>query len=407
MRAHPSSLLSKALHPPALIDAWSAVLATSAFRGLPATLQLWNGARCRLSESPVATLIVRDRSTLLRLLRAPALTFGEAYADGHLAFDGDLVEFLVAANHALAGRPYQRRNPHARGASTHDARSNVHVHYDLGNDFYQLWLDEAMVYTCAYFEAPGQSLDAAQRAKLEYVCRKLRLRPGEHVVEAGCGWGALAIHMARYYGVTVDACNISAPQLEFARERAQRLGVGDRVSFINADYRDVDRRADAFVSIGMLEHVGIEHYATLGRVIDRVLDGRHGRALVHFIGRNRPLEFNPWIARYIFPGAYAPTLAEMLPGVCEDVNLSVVDVENLRLHYAETLRHWLARFEAHAGDIAGRFDDRFVRMWRLYLAGARAGFLSGDLQLFQVLVERATDNSRPWTRAGLYRTAAS
>ena len=405
MRVHPSSLLSKALHPSAaVIDAWSSTIAAAAFRGLPATLRLWNGAECALSDSPVATLILRDRATLARLLRAPALGFGEAYADGHLEIEGDLVQFLVAANTALSGRPYQRWNARARAASADHARENVHVHYDLGNDFYQLWLDAALVYTCAYFETPNATLEAAQRAKLEYVCRKLRLRPGEHVVEAGCGWGALAIHMAKHHGVTVEACNISAPQLEFARARAAREGVADRVTFVNADYREIDRRADVFVSIGMLEHVGVDHYETLGRVIDRVVDARHGRGLLHFIGRNRPMEFNPWIAKHIFPGAYAPALSEVLPGACEQVNLSVVDIENLRLHYAETLRHWLARFEAHAANIARRFDDRFVRTWRLYLAGAQACFLSGDLQLFQVTFERATDNTRPCTRAALYAT---
>ena len=249
---------------------------------------------------------------------------------------------------------------------------------------------------------PDATLEEAQRAKLDYVCRKLRLRPGDHVIEAGCGWGALALHMAKQYGVTVRAFNISDAQLCYARERAAREGLSDRVTFVDGDYRTIEGRCDAFVSIGMLEHVGPAHYAAFGGVIDRVLDPDHGRGLLHFIGRNAPMEFNPWIARHIFPGAYAPTLGEVLPRVFEPANLSVLDIENLRPHYALTLQHWLDRFERHVESIRAMFDDAFVRTWRLYLASAQAGFTSGDLQLFQVTFGRASDAGQPWTRRALY-----
>jgi cyclopropane-fatty-acyl-phospholipid synthase len=386
-----------------VFDGWCLSVLASAFRGVPVRLQLWDGRSRDLSDAaPVATLIVRDRATLLQLLMRPALAFGEAYSAGRLVVQGELTRLLESANCALRGRPYQRRTAPSPRASRAAARDNVHAHYDLGNDFYRLWLDEAMVYTCAYFEHPDASLEDAQRAKLDYVCRKLRLQPGEHVIEAGCGWGALAIHMARRHGVTVRAFNISGPQLEEARERAARAGVADRVTFVDGDYRTIDGRCDAFVSVGMLEHVSPADYAELGRVIDRVLDPRHGRGLVHFIGRNVPMPFNPWIRRHIFPGAHAPTLGEVLPDLLEATNLSAFDVENLRLHYAATLRHWRARFEAHADDIRAMFDDAFVRTWRLYLAGAQASFMSGDLQLFQVTFGRAADNARPWTRDALY-----
>ena len=375
----------------------------SAFRGARIRVQLWNGLGRTFSDyPPVATLVIRDRATLVRLLAHPALGFGEGYSQGRLTVQGDLAAFLDATNRALAGRPYGRP-PQARRASPAAARANVHAHYDLGNDFYRRWLDERMVYTCAYFERPDATLEDAQEAKLDYVCRKLRLQPGDRVIEAGCGWGALAIYMARHYGVSVRAFNISAPQLEYARDRAAREGVADRVTFVDADYRAIDGRCDAFVSVGMLEHVGRAHYETLGHVIDRVLDPAHGRGLLHFIGQNRPMEFNAWIARYIFPGAHAPTLGEALPDVLEPGNLSVLDVENLRPHYALTLRHWRTRFDACAEDIARRFDETFVRTWRLYLAGAEAGFTSGDLQLFQVVFARAADDTAPWTRDALYR----
>jgi cyclopropane-fatty-acyl-phospholipid synthase len=357
-------------------------------------------ARCA-DEAPIGTVVVTDRATLVGLLIRPALAFGEAYASGDLVIRGDLTEMLVATNRALAGRPYER--PHQeRVTSTTDAKQNVHAHYDLSNEFYRLWLDEELVYTCAYFERPDATLEMAQRAKLDLVCRKLGLRPGQHVIEAGCGWGALALHMARHYGVTVTAYNVSRAQLDVARRRAVREGLDDRVTFLDGDYRSIFGRCDAFVSIGMLEHVGLKQYPDLGRVIDRVLDPQVGRGLLHFIGRTRPMPFNSWITRYIFPGAYAPSLAEVLPDVLERHRLPVLDVENLRPHYAATLRHWLDRFERHIDVIRSRFDDRFVRMWRLYLASAQASFRSGDLQLFQVTFGRPADDTLPWTRRALY-----
>ncbi len=313
---------------------------------------------------------------------------------------------LEGVNRSLTGQRYQRRIEKRSGPSRRESRHNVHAHYDLGNDFYELWLDRQMVYTCAYFETRDQTLDEAQRAKLDYVCRKLQLQPGQHVVEAGCGWGALALHMARHYGVTVRAYNISPAQLEHARARATREGLGDRVSFIDGDYRSIDGRCDAFVSIGMLEHVGSAHYHELGRVIDRVLDPVSGRGLVHFIGRHAPRPFNPWVARRIFPGAHAPSLGEVLPDLLEYWRLPVIDVENLRRHYAATLHHWLERYEANVERVRARFGETFVRTWRLYLASSEACFRSGDLQLFQVVFARGADESFPLTRAHLYTGSA-
>jgi cyclopropane-fatty-acyl-phospholipid synthase len=224
------------------------------------------------------------------------------------------------------------------------------------------------------------------------------------VLEAGCGWGALALHLARRHGVRVRACNVSVEQIAWARERARREGLEQRVEFVEDDYRNLAGRYDAFVSIGMLEHVGRDHYDDLCRVIDRTLTPE-GRGLLHSIGRNRPSEFGPFVARRIFPGAYPPTLREMV-GLLEPADLSVLDVENLRLHYARTLEHWLARFEVHRDSVAARFGERFVRMWRLYLAGSIAGFRTGTLQLFQVLFARGHSNAIPWTREDLYRRPA-
>jgi cyclopropane-fatty-acyl-phospholipid synthase len=228
------------------------------------------------------------------------------------------------------------------------------------------------------------------------------LRAGETVVEAGCGWGALALHMARRYGVRVVACNVSHEQVLWARRRAAAEGLAGQVEFLEADYRELAGRYDAFVSVGMLEHVGLRSYAELARVIDRCLAPDRGRGLVHFIGRDRARPLNAWIRRRIFPGAYPPTLDQVVSHVLRPARVSVVDVENLRRHYALTLAHWRRRFERAEADGRIGFDRGFRRAWRLYLAGSEASFATGALELFQVTFARPADDSLPWTRAALY-----
>ena len=234
-----------------------------------------------------------------------------------------------------------------------------------------------MIYTCAYFPTPDHTLEDAQIAKMDLVCRKLRLKPGDRVVEAGCGWGSLALFMAKQYGVTVRAFNISPEQIAYARRRATEEDLTDRVDFIEDDYRNIQGECDVFVSVGMLEHVGLADYRTLGGVIGRVLTDR-GRGFLHFIGRNKPAPLNPWIRKRIFPGAYPPTLREVFERVLEPQNLAVLDVENLRLHYGKTLEHWQQRFNDALPRVASMFDEMFVRAWQLYLAGSQAAFTTGS-----------------------------
>lgn len=360
-------------------------------------------------DDVVATIRVRDHATLIKLLLYPELNFGDAYADGSIVVEGDLVRLLEAGmrarRHARAPGVVRRIAgllDAGRANTLTGSRDNIHHHYDLGNDFYKLWLDPEMVYTCAYFPDRNATLEEAQLAKLDYVCRKLQLRSGDRLIEAGCGWGALALHAAARFGAKVKAFNISREQIVFARERAQALGVQDRVEFIDDDYRNMSSRCDAFVSVGMLEHVGRDNYGELGRAIDRCLTDS-GRGLIHSIGQDQPHPFNPWIVKRIFPGAYPPALREMME-IFEPWRLSVLDVENLRSHYALTVEHWLKRFEAHRDLVQAMYDESFVRAWRFYLSGSIAGFRTGELQLFQVLFNRS-GHEAAWTRDHLYKNA--
>jgi cyclopropane-fatty-acyl-phospholipid synthase len=367
---------------------------------------------CPPSVSPVATIVVRDRRTLAQLIVDPEIAFGDAFADGRIEVEGDLVRALVAVYESWpSGRAETSWYRHLtsnwmdrqQANSLHGSRSNIHCHYDLGNDFYKLWLDPQLVYTCAYFASPSATLEEAQEAKLDYICRKLHLQPGERVIEAGCGWGALALHMARNYGVSVKAFNISHEQILHARRRAVEAGLSGKVEFIEDDCRNISVKGDVFISVGMLEHVNTADYAHLGEVIHRSI-GDSGRGLIHFIGRSYKGVFSRWIRKRIFPGAYAPTLCEAM-NLLQPHHYAVLDVENLRPHYARTLEHWLERFEKSGQQVAEMYDWWFQRAWRLYLAGSIAAFRTGTLQLFQISFAGSKCKQFPWTRASLYADA--
>jgi cyclopropane-fatty-acyl-phospholipid synthase len=374
----------------------------------PIEFVLWTGERITTSPAPVSTVRITDRSTLLGLAKDPHIRFGDAYSEGKIVIEGDLLKFIEVMYRAAPTQPKAMRTlssllkgAHRRQRNTlTGSRDHIHHHYDIGNDFYSLWLGDTMAYTCAYYPTPDASLDVAQRAKFDHVCRKMQLKPGESVVEAGFGWGGLSMHMARHYGVKVRAYNISKEQVAYARARAKREGLDGQIEFVEDDYRNITGRYDAFVSVGMLEHVGVENYEGLGGVIHRAL-GANGRGLIHSIGRNKPAPLHPWITKRIFPGAYPPSLGEFMQ-IFEPWDLSVIDVENIRLHYARTLIHWLELFDANVDKIRRMFDEKFERMWRLYLAGSIAGFTTGSLQLFQVVFATKGNNSVPWTRAHLY-----
>ena len=391
---------------PNALDRWLLRQMTSRLDSSRVRVILWDEpAPATTADSLPVVVRVGDRKALRKVILHPNLYFGDLYSSGRITVHGDLVTLLQAAYKYTAEKPSKlerllrgRRIPTPDLA---DSRRNIHHHYDLGNDFYELWLDrEALQYTCAYYADPAMTIEQAQQAKMHHVCRKMRLKAGETVAEAGSGWGGFAIFMAKNYGAKVRSFNISREQVAYARNWAKREGVENNVEFVEDDFRNIAGKYDVFVSIGMLEHAGAGNYRDLGKLIDRVLTPE-GRGLIHSIGRDRPEPLNAWIDKRIFPGAYPPTLREMMD-IFEPNGLSVLDVENIRLHYAETLRGWLQRYEENVDTIREMFDETFVRAWRLYLVGSIAAFLTGKLQLFQVLYARTGARNVPWTRAHVY-----
>lgn len=411
----------KTSHPPTPgpgvtpLDRWIARQMMAVVGNPSVVLSLWDGIAVTPPIShPVARLQYHSRAAILKTIINPELYWGELYSNGQVSLEGDLVKFMEVIYSNLGEgrgvnplRKFVKWLGHRRIANSHDkAKGNIHHHYDIGNDFYRLWLDtEEMQYTCAYFPDPAMSLEQAQVAKLHHVCRKLELEPGDTVVEAGCGWGGLALFMARHYGVRVTAYNISKEQVAYAQQRAEQEGLSQQIEYVLDDYRNISGKFDKFVSVGMLEHVGKDDFQALGRVIHGCLKAK-GRGLVHTIGRIQPAPMNAWIERRIFPGAYPPSLSEMAE-IFEPNRLAVQDVENLRLHYSKTLAFWLENYEQHGEEICSMMDDDFVRAWRLYLAGSIAIFNVGELQLYQVVFTRGRNNELPWSRANLYSETGS
>jgi cyclopropane-fatty-acyl-phospholipid synthase len=275
------------------------------------------------------------------------------------------------------GRRLAQFNPRKR------ARRNVAHHYDLDGRLYSLFLDADRQYSCAYFETPEISLDDAQLAKKRHIAAKLRLDRDQTILDVGCGWGGLGLYLAELGGANVTGVTLSKEQHAIANERAAEKGLSERAHFLLKDYRDVQQKFDRIVSVGMFEHVGINHYDTFFQKCAELLnDG--GVMLLHSIGRSKgPNVTNPWIAKYIFPGGYIPALSEVLPAI-ERAGLLVTDIEILRLHYAETLKAWRERFLAHRDDVERIYEPRFVRMWEFYLAASEMSFREQNMMVMQI-----------------------
>lgn len=355
---------------------------------------------------------LKNQRVIRRLVSNPELALGEGYTNGDITIADDnlhgLLEIVVRnynnqtlnwwAHGLKRLRIARRRFDQNNFASI--ARRNVAHHYDLSGKLYDLFLDHDRQYSCAYFKHPDDTLEEAQANKKSHIAAKLLLAPGQRVLDIGCGWGGMAISLARDYGVHVVGITLSKEQFNVASARAHAAGLSDQVEFRLCDYRNVSGPFDRIVSIGMFEHVGLPHYDTYFQRIQDLL-APDGVALVHTIGRCAvPDATNPWISKHIFPGGYVPSMSEVLPAI-EKANLWLDDVETLRLHYATTLRHWYERFQSNRDKVAAIYDDRFVRMWRFYLVASEQTFRFGPQAVFQFQLSRAQD-AVPLTRDYLY-----
>ena len=359
-------------------------------------------------------LVVRIKGlgTAARIALNPDRYLGEAYMDGNLVMErGTIYELLALAMDNLATMPptypglarrigikglaaVQQYNNQRR------SHQNVAHHYDISNELYRLFLDQDMQYSCAYFADPDMTIDEAQVAKKRHIGAKLLLRPGQRVLDIGCGWGGLAISLAQQEDVSVLGVTLSKEQLAVARQRVEALGLQNRVTFELRDYRTLEGSFDRVVSVGMFEHVGTPQYRTYFNTVARLLTP-DGVALIHSIGRNHgPTTTNSWIRKYIFPGGYIPSLSEVMMPL-EASGLWLTDLEVLRLHYAETLRHWRERFMARKDSLKALSDERFARMWEFYLASSESSFRYGGLMVFQAQLTRSID-AVPITRDYLF-----
>ncbi|MBK8906826.1 MAG: class I SAM-dependent methyltransferase [Rhodospirillales bacterium] len=361
--------------------------------------------------SPAVAIRLHDRALHWRLLLNPALAAGEAYMDGTLTMErGSLYDFLdlVGRNSegVRKGTLADRLSLLLRRLHQHNSarlsRRNVAHHYDISERLYDLFLDRDRQYSCAYFPDGDESLETAQLRKKQHIAAKLLLKPGQRVLDIGCGWGGLALYLAETWGVDVTGITLAENQVDHARQRLERASAGDRVRFALRDYRDQTGSFERIVSVGMFEHVGIVNYRSFFDKLAELL-ADDGVALLHTIGRCEPPgATNAWLRKYIFPGGYSPALSEVLPAI-EQAGLWVTDIEVLRLHYAYTLRHWRRRLIANWGEVAALHGERFCRMWDFYLAGCEMAFRYDRLAVFQIQLSKSIE-AVPLTRDYMFET---
>lgn len=381
--------------------------------GLPLAVELWDGRRIELGGKPTVTLRVPRSSALRKLARLDLAALGKAYVEGDLDLVGPIDEALraAAALARRAGSEARGRLPRlARHDRARDAEA-IRFHYDVSNDFYRLWLDERMVYSCAYFRDGAQTLEQAQEAKLDHICRKLRLAPGDRFLDIGCGWGALVMHAAARYGADATGITLSENQHALASERIRAAGLQDRCRVRLQDYRDVagEGRFDRIASVGMFEHVGLKnlplYFATVRRLLaDGGVALNHGITAVDPDSREVGLGAGEFVEQYVFPHGELPHLSLVLRDLSA-AGLEVMDAETLRLHYARTLAEWSRRLEANLDAARRHAGEKRTRVWRLYLAGCAHAFEQNWVTIHQVLAVKSADPARnplPWTRDYMY-----
>ncbi len=380
---------------------------------LPLRLRLWDGNELDLGPAPSVTLEIKDPNLIPQLAHPSLALLGGAYVEGKVDLHGPLEEVIRIGDEisrALGDQHSQLPVREAHDKAT-DAEA-ISYHYDLSNEFYQLWLDRDMVYSCGYFETGSEDLDQAQQAKLRHLCRKLRLQSGDRLLDVGCGWGGLARFAAREYGAQVLGITLSAEQLKLGRARVAAEGLEDRVQIELMDYRDLpqDGQFDKVVSVGMFEHVGHANMPLYCQQLSAVVRPgglvlNHGITSRHTDGRPVSHGAGEFIDQYVFPHGELPHLTSI--GACiSESGLEIVDVESLRLHYARTLQFWSERLESRLQEAQRMVPERALRIWRVYLAGCAYGFRRNWINLHQILASKPLPDGGhelPWSRTDIYR----
>lgn len=352
--------------------------------------------------SPTFTVDFRENIPVSKLAASTSLALGEAYMDGIIDIEGDLYDAL---DHFLGQMGKFTANEHTlrrlfrSSLSKRQQKEDVSSHYDLGNDFYRLWLDETLSYSCAYFRSEEDSLLQAQINKVDYILEKLYLKENMTLLDIGCGWGFLLLRAAKKYHIRGTGITLSEEQYREFEKRIEEEGLSEYLTVKLMDYRDLPASGltfDRVVSVGMVEHVGRDHYQLFVNCVEQVLkDG--GLFLLHFISGLKEHPGDPWMKKYIFPGGMVPSLRELISCLAEE-NFHTLDVENLRLHYHKTLLCWEKNFREHKEEIRAMFDDRFVRMWELYLSSCAATFHNGIIDLHQIIATKGVNNQLPMVR---------
>ncbi|HET6747157.1 MAG TPA: cyclopropane-fatty-acyl-phospholipid synthase family protein [Candidatus Saccharimonadales bacterium] len=356
---------------------------------------------------PLFTVTIHDESAISDIVKRFDLGFGEAFMHEKVTVDNldELLKFAYL-NERDFKKIFGKKSGYkfARNIRKKQAEQ-IESHYDLGNDFYELWLDKAMVYTCGYFRKKNDSLDTAQEQKLNHVLNKLQLSKGQEFIDLGCGWGGLVIQAAKKYGAKGIGVTLSKEQYEYAKARAKKEGVEKLTTFYHMNYQDAPTLGKTFervVSVGMLEHVGRENHAQFFKTIDELLKPQ-GIAVVHSITQQTEEDMPAWIDKYIFPGGYVPSVREVVRYLPE-YDFHITDYESLRMHYAHTLDEWTNRFEKNLGKVRKLgYDETFIRMWRLYLRGSATSFRYGTFDLSQFVFTKGLKNDLPSTREFLYK----
>ncbi len=377
-----------------------------------------DGSRIGFGRPACVRLVIRDHAMLAQFADATLASLAEAYVQGRIDVQGDLLEAVPLVERiadAAGSHPAQRIARMLFKHSSRQDRTAIGYHYDVGNEFYRLWLDQRMVYSCAYFKTGEESIDEAQRAKLDHICRKLRLSAGERLLDVGCGWGGLVLHAARHYDARAVGITLSQNQLELARERIAAEKLADRVEVLLLDYRELKKHfgTDAFdkiASVGMFEHVGLEnlreYFASISSVLrDRGLFLNHGITSSDLDNRPIGSGVGDFVNQYVFPHGELPHL-HVATREMSRAGFEIVDVESLRPHYAKTLEHWSHRLDAQVGEAARLVTDRTLRIWRAYLAGSAYGFAQGWMSIYQLLGSRQARSGAsdvPLTRDHMYR----